>query len=185
LLGRVLSWNFENVRTGRWNRTFSRISVRIQTTQRFAKVAMLPRPNRRWSAVTRVRPSTAAVAAKKRSAGSWCESGSSCAAATISCVNGASRMNADALATHPRAFLTGSTKQYRPRVRYSESSSTFEDYPTLVTQPVHLRGPGIKILVASQRIEFLEHIFASNHGVLVRIIPRRLLPSFCGAYLYA
>jgi len=39
--------------------------------QRFAKVAIVPRPSKRWSAVTRVRSSTRAVAAKKRSAGSW------------------------------------------------------------------------------------------------------------------
>ena len=39
--------------------------------QRFANVAIFPKPNRRSSAVTRVKPSTPAVAAKKRSAGSW------------------------------------------------------------------------------------------------------------------
>jgi hypothetical protein len=52
--------------------------------QRFARVAIAPRPSKRWSEVTRVRPSTSAVAAKKRSAGSWCGSGSFCAATTIS-----------------------------------------------------------------------------------------------------
>jgi hypothetical protein len=50
----------------RWHRPQS------DCTQRFARVAIVPRPNRRRSAVTRVRPSTAAVAAKKRSAGSGC-----------------------------------------------------------------------------------------------------------------
>lgn len=39
--------------------------------QRFASVAMLPKPNKRSSAVTRVNSRASAVAAKKRSAGSW------------------------------------------------------------------------------------------------------------------
>src|SRR6266568_426141 len=46
---------------------FCQVSRRIQ---RFANVAIFPKPNSRWSAVTRVRLSTSAVAAKKRSAGS-------------------------------------------------------------------------------------------------------------------
>ena len=41
-------------------------------TQRFARVAIVPKPNSRRSAVTSVRPSTPAVATKKRSAGSAC-----------------------------------------------------------------------------------------------------------------
>src|SRR6266404_5091994 len=50
---------------------------RIDCTQRFARVAIFPKPNSRRSAVTSVRPSTSAVAAKKRSAGSGCSSGNS------------------------------------------------------------------------------------------------------------
>jgi hypothetical protein len=56
----------------------------IDYTQRFARVAIFPKPNSRRSAVTSVRPSTSAVAAKKRSAGSGCSSGNSWAATTIS-----------------------------------------------------------------------------------------------------
>jgi hypothetical protein len=70
----------------------------------FPKVAIAPRPNKRWSAVTNVRPSTAAVAAKKRSAGSWPASGNSCATTTISCVSGASRMCTVACVTQSRAL---------------------------------------------------------------------------------
>jgi antitoxin (DNA-binding transcriptional repressor) of toxin-antitoxin stability system len=40
-------------------------------SQRFARVEIFPKPKSRSSAVTRVNPSTPAVAAKKRSAGSW------------------------------------------------------------------------------------------------------------------
>src|SRR5712664_1512322 len=46
-------------------------------THWFARVAIVPKPNSRRSAVTSVRPSTSAVAAKKRSAGSGCSSGNS------------------------------------------------------------------------------------------------------------
>jgi hypothetical protein len=74
----------------------------IDCTQRFARVAIFPKPNSRRSAVTSVRPSTSAVAAKKRSAGSGCSSGNSWAATTISCVNGASRMCIVAFATQSR-----------------------------------------------------------------------------------
>jgi len=56
----------------------------IDCTQRFARVAIFPKPNSRRSAVTSVRPITSAVAAKKRSAGSGCSSGNSWAATTIS-----------------------------------------------------------------------------------------------------
>jgi len=49
----------------------------IDCTRRFARVAIFPKPNSRRSAVTSVRPSTSAVAAKKRSAGSGCSSGNS------------------------------------------------------------------------------------------------------------
>lgn len=74
----------------------------IDYTLRFARVAIFPKPNSRRSAVTSVRPSTSAVAAKKRSAGSGCSSGNSWAATTISCVNGASRMCIVAFATQSR-----------------------------------------------------------------------------------
>jgi hypothetical protein len=57
---------------------------RVLSRQRLASVAISPRPSRRSSAVTRVRPSTLAVAARKRSAGSGWGSGSCCAASTIS-----------------------------------------------------------------------------------------------------
>lgn len=76
--------------------------AQIDCTQRFARVAIFPKPNSRRSAVTSVRPSTSAVAAKKRSAGSGCSSGNSWAATTISCVNGASRMCIVAVATQSR-----------------------------------------------------------------------------------
>ena len=78
------------------------LTPQIDCTQRFARVAIFPKPHSRRSAVTSVRPSTSAVAAKKRSAGSGCSSGNSWAATTISCVNGASRMCIVAVATQSR-----------------------------------------------------------------------------------
>jgi hypothetical protein len=82
----------------------------LPSIHRFASVAMSPKPNSFVSAVAKVRPSTLAVAARKRSAGSRWGSISWSATSAISWVNGASR-NRDV------ALCTQSAVSSRSRIR--------------------------------------------------------------------
>src|ERR1700681_2657240 len=55
-------------------------------------------------------------------------------------------------------ILTLPGKHDRPCSNLPGPSNTFENFPTLVTQLAHLRGPTSKVFVASQRIELLEDV---------------------------
>ena len=71
--------------------------------QRFARVAISPKPSSLVSAVAKVRPKTLAVAARKRSAGSLRPHDNCTAANATSCVSGASWKGEVAFATQSAA----------------------------------------------------------------------------------